>query len=98
IAAAILKPFISEANHWLLRHHQIFQGYDYFHHLGGDRHMHERYQGSPHYAYTQRFCELYDGLAFDPDYPSRPLEFFVPMVRRVMARPRKTIFSGIKDI
>lgn len=97
IAAAILKPFVSEANHWLLRHHQIFQGYDYFHHLGGDRHMRERYADSPYYEHTRRFCELYDGPAFDPDYPTRPLTFFVPMVQRVMARPRKTIFSGIKD-
>jgi len=98
IAASILKPFVSEANYWLLKYHQIFQGYDYFHHLGGDRNMRERYADSPWYEYTKRFCELYDSLAFDPDYPSKPLEFFEPMVRRVMARPRKTIFKGIKDV
>lgn len=97
IAAAILKPFVSEANHWLLRHHQIFQGYDYFHHLGGDRDMRDRYKDSPHYEYTRHFCEVYDGKAFDPTYKSKPLTFFVPMVERVMARPRKTIFNGIKD-
>jgi predicted HD phosphohydrolase len=97
VAAAILKPFISEANHWLLRHHQIFQGYDYFHHLGGDRHMRDRYSDSPHYEHTRRFCERYDGPAFDPQYPSKPLPFFIPMVERVMARPQRTIFSGIKD-
>ncbi|MEX0739655.1 MAG: HD domain-containing protein [Pseudohongiella sp.] len=97
IAAAILKPFVSEANHWLLRHHQIFQGYDYFHHLGGDRNMRDKYRDSPYYEYTRHFCEVYDGKAFDPDYESRPLAFFIPMVERVMARPRKTIFNGIKD-
>ena len=59
--------------------------------------MRERYTDSPWYEYTKRFCELYDSLAFDPDYPSKPLEFFEPMVRRVVARPRKTIFKGIKD-
>lgn len=97
IAAAILKPFVSEANHWLLRHHQIFQGYDYFHHLGGDRDMRDKYKDSPHYEYTRHFCEVYDGKAFDTAYESKPLSFFVPMVERVMARPRKTIFNGIKD-
>lgn len=97
IAAAILKPFVSEANHWLLRHHQIFQGYDYFHHLGGDRNMREKYRDSPHFEYTRHFCEVYDGKAFDPAYESKPLAFFVPMVERVMARPRKTIFNGLKD-
>jgi len=97
IAAAILKPFVSEANHWLLRHHQIFQGYDYFHHLGADRDMRDKYKDSPHYEYTRHFCEVYDGIAFDPAYESKPLSFFVPMVERVMARPRQTIFNGIKD-
>jgi predicted HD phosphohydrolase len=97
VAAAILKPFVSQANHWLLRHHQIFQGYDYFHHLGADRNMRDKYKDSPHYEYTQRFCELYDGKAFDPEFASKPLAFFVPMVERVMARPRQTVFSGIKD-
>jgi predicted HD phosphohydrolase len=97
VAAAILKPFVSDANHWLLRHHQIFQGYDYFHHLGGNRDMRDKYCDSPWYEYTKRFCETYDGKAFDRAYSSKPLEFFVPMVERVMARPRKTIFNGIKD-
>lgn len=27
LAAAILKPFVSEANHWMVQHHGIFQGY-----------------------------------------------------------------------
>ena len=34
VAAAILKPFVSEANHWMVQHHGIFQGYYFFHHLG----------------------------------------------------------------
>lgn len=97
VAAAILKPFISEANHWLLRHHQIFQGYDYFHHLDADRNMRERFRDSAHFEHTRRFCDLYDSKAFDPAYESKPLEFFIPMVERVMARPRRTIFSGLKE-
>ena len=27
VAAAIVKPFVSEANHWMVAHHGIFQGY-----------------------------------------------------------------------
>src|SRR5262249_54758563 len=27
VAAAILKPFVSEANHWTLEHHPVFQVY-----------------------------------------------------------------------
>ena len=37
IAAAILKPFVSEENHWIVAEHGIFQGYYFFHHLGLDR-------------------------------------------------------------
>ncbi len=44
------------------------------------------------------FCDIYDDKAFDSEFESKPLEFFLPMVQRVMARPRKTIFNGIKDI
>src|SRR5262249_44515967 len=33
IGAAILKPFVSEANHWMVINHGIFQGYYFFHHL-----------------------------------------------------------------
>lgn len=96
LAATILKPFVSEANYWLLRYHQIFQGYDYFHHLGMDRNMRDAYADHPYYEYTKRFCELYDSEAFDPNYPSKPLEFFIPMVERVMSRPHTTLASGLK--
>jgi predicted HD phosphohydrolase len=32
------------------------------------------------------FCERYDQAAFDPDYPTPPLEHFEPALRRVFAR------------
>src|SRR5258708_1253582 len=34
LGATILKPFISEANHWMMAQHGIFHGYYFFHHLG----------------------------------------------------------------
>mgnify|MGYP006429852641 CR=1 FL=1 len=33
VAAAILQPYISERNYWVLKHHGLFQGYYYFHHI-----------------------------------------------------------------
>jgi len=33
IAAAILKPFVSEENHWMVEKHGVFQGYYFFEHL-----------------------------------------------------------------
>ena len=88
IAAAILQPFVSEEEHWICRNHGAFQGYYYFHYLGIDRNVREKHRGNPHFDACAEFCAKYDQAAFDPDYDTLPLEFFEPMVRRVMARPR----------
>lgn len=93
IAAAILAPFLSEENSWIVAKHGIFQGYYFFHHLGLDRDMREQYRDHKYFAACQEFCEKYDQSAFDPDYASEPLEFFEPMVRRVMAAPKRSIYA-----
>jgi predicted HD phosphohydrolase len=92
IAAAILKPFVSEANLWMVQNHGIFQGYYFFHHLGLDRNMRDQFRGHPHFEYCAQFCHLYDQPAFDPAYESMPLVAFEPMLRRVMAAPKNTIY------
>jgi predicted HD phosphohydrolase len=92
LAATVLKPFVSEQNWWLLQHHGIFQGYYFFHYLGLDRNMREQYRGHPNFERTALFCERHDQNAFDPGYDSMPLEAFVPMVQRVMARPKRSIY------
>ena len=93
MGAAILKPYVSDRNHWMLAHHGIFQGYYFFHHLGLDRDMREEFRGHPDFEYTAQFCHLYDQSAFDPAYDTLPLEAFEPMVRRVMARPVRSIYK-----
>ncbi|GIR70370.1 MAG: hypothetical protein CM15mP74_16210 [Halieaceae bacterium] len=30
VAAVLLEPYVSEANHWMVKHHGIFQGYYFF--------------------------------------------------------------------
>ncbi|MDA5092715.1 HD domain-containing protein [Aliiroseovarius sp. KMU-50] len=86
LAAAIVKPYVSERTHWILKHHCVFQGYYYNHHLGGDRHAREKYKDSPHYDACVKFCHEYDQASFDPDYPTKPLAFFEPMLRRVFSQ------------
>jgi len=92
IAAAILKPFVSEANHWMIENHAIFQGYNFFHHVGMDRHMRDRFKGHPHYERTAEFIALYDNPAFDAGKEILPIEVFEPMLRRVMAAPKRSIY------
>ena len=94
IAAAVLKPFVSEENHWMVEKHGIFQGYYFFHHLGMDRDAREQFREHQWFERTARFCECYDGPAFDPKGESLPVEFFEPMVRRVFAAPRATIYTA----
>lgn len=88
VAAAVLRPFVSAENHWVVKHHGIFQGAYYFHYTGADPKMRERYRGHPHFDACAAFCELYDQSAFDPSYDTLPLESFEPMVHRVLATPR----------
>jgi predicted HD phosphohydrolase len=97
IAAAILKPFVDEKLHWMCQNHGVFQGYYFFHHLGMNRDMREAFRGHEHFEDTARFCELYDQSAFDPAYEGAPLEFFEPMVRRVLDRPINSIYQAVGE-
>ena len=90
VIASILRPYISEKNHWVLKHHGLFQGYYYFHHIGGDRNARERYKDHPFYQDCVDFCEKWDQTSFDPDYPTQSLEYFEPMVRKVLTAPKHT--------
>lgn len=92
VAAAILKPFVSPENHWMVEHHGIFQGYYFFHFGGLDRNMRDRFRGHPCFERTAMFCARHDQNAFDPAYDTMPLEAFEPMVHRVMARPKSSIY------
>ncbi|MES2071061.1 MAG: HD domain-containing protein [Pseudomonadota bacterium] len=95
IAAAILKPFVSEENLWMVQNHGIFQGYYFFHHIGLDKNMRDQFKGHPHFERTAEFCELYDNPAFDGKAETLPISEFEPLVRRVLARPRNTIYKTV---
>jgi len=92
LGATILKPFVSEENHWMLEHHAIFQGYYFFHYLGLERDMREQFHGHPCFERTAMFCARHDQNAFDPSYDTMPLSAFVPMLQRAMAYPKRSIY------
>ena len=96
IAAAIVKPFVSDENLWMVEQHAVFQGYYFFHHLGMDRNLREQYRGHPSFERTALFCERYDAPAFDPSAETLPLDHFEPMVRRLFETPRRTLYTGMK--
>jgi predicted HD phosphohydrolase len=65
VVAAVLRPFVSEENRWMLEHHPVFQVYFYGHHLKIDENAREQYRGSPYFDRTAEFCALYDEISFD---------------------------------
>ena len=86
MAAAVLRPYVSERTYWVVRQHGLFQSYYYAHHMGGDRNARDRYVDHPWYQDAVDFCHRWDQSSFDPEYDTMPLEFFEPMVHRVFAR------------
>ena len=88
MAAAILRPFVSEKIYWIIKHHGVFQMYYYAHHCGGDRNAREMFKDNAWYQDAIDFCHNYDQNCFDPDYDSESLEFFDPILQRVLSQPR----------
>jgi len=94
IAAAVVKPFVSEKNHWIVEKHAVFQGYYFFHHLGLDRDAREKYRGHEWFDACAEFCAEYDQNAFDPNYDTLPLEHFEPLVRQIMSAPKASLYMS----
>ena len=102
VAAAILEPFVSEENHWMVKHHGIFQGYNFFQHIGLDKNMRDAFKDSPHFDRTAHFIANYDNPAFDADMPELSITPFIPMVERIFSNVKQSIYipktSQAKDI
>jgi predicted HD phosphohydrolase len=92
-AAALLGPYINEANRWLLAHHQIFLSHHYHDHPDEtlDRDAREAWRGHPHFEATAEFVARYDAPTIAPDRPEAPIATFVPMLTRLLARPPRLL-------
>ena len=88
MAAAVLRPFVSEKIYWIVKHHGLFQMYYYVHFFGGDQNARDRFKQHQWYQDAVDFCHRYDQNCFDPEYQSESLEFFEPMLRKLVASPR----------
>lgn len=86
LGAEVLRPFVSRHTYWMLKHHDVFQGYYFWDKVGRDRDARERFRDHPAFEMTVRFTGDYDQTAFDPAYKTRPIGHFEPMVRRIFAR------------
>ncbi len=86
LAAAIIRPYVRAEVTWILEMHGLFQMAYYAQHLDMDPDGREAYRDHRWYASCVRFCERWDQASFDPDYPTKPLAYFAPMLREVFSR------------
>ena len=85
-AAEIIRPYVRAEVTWVVEHHGLFQMLYYARFFGQDPESRAAHRGHPYYESCVRFCERWDQAAFDPDYPTRTLEHFEPLVRRIFSR------------
>ncbi len=85
-AAAVIRPYVRAEITWVVEMHGLVLRVYFAHHLGEDPNEREAYQNHPFYAACVRFCKDWDQASFNPDYPTRPLAYFAPMVREIFSR------------
>jgi predicted HD phosphohydrolase len=83
VAAEILHPYVSDDTYHMILAHQDFQGRHYYEYIGQDTNARQKYEGQPWFALAEQFADDWDQTSFDPDYPTKPLSHFEPMVREV---------------
>lgn len=97
IAAGILKPYVSEANHWMVQNHGTVQGYYYFHHLGLDRNKRDELADHEFYDHCEEFCAKFDMPAFDPEMTAPPLSHYEPLVEAMFGPGGLASLDEVKD-
>ena len=85
VAAAMLRPYISDRNYWIIQHHGLFQGYYWMEYYDQDKNTRDMYKDHPFYQDCIDFCANWDQCSFDPSFESRPLTYFKPMLERLFA-------------
>ena len=94
VAAAILRPYVSERIAWIVEHHTVFQFNHFGCHVGIDPDMRDAYLDHPYYDEAAEFADLYDSESFDPSYESLPLDEFEPLLRQVFDPSERSPFEA----
>jgi predicted HD phosphohydrolase len=90
-AAALLRPYVSEKNYWIVLNHGLFQGYYWMHHYDQDRNSRDQLKHHPYYQNCIDFCASWDQPSFDPKFKTQPLEYFIPLIQYLFARTPKPL-------
>lgn len=90
-AAALLRPYVSDKNYWIVLNHGLFQGYYWMHHYDQDRNSRDQLKHHPYYQNCIDFCASWDQPSFDPEFKTQPLEHFIPLIQHLFARTPKPL-------
>lgn len=85
-SAEVVRPFVRWDVAWCIEHHGIFQSLYYARHYGWDENARDEFKDHPCFGSCAEFCERWDQSSFDPNFASKPLEYWEPMVREVFGR------------
>ena len=88
ICAEIIKPYVSDDAYNIIRTHQDFQGEHYYHYLGKPRDLRKNYENESWYEKAKQFTDEWDQAAFDPEYDTEPLEYFIPLIEKFFSFPK----------
>ena len=94
ICAEIIKPYVSDDAYNIIRTHQDFQGEHYYHYLGKPRDLRKNYENESWYEKAKQFTDEWDQAAFDPEYDTEPLEYFIPLIQKFFSFPKDVWLSS----
>ena len=100
-AASVIRPFVREQCTRVVEKNGIFQMLYYGEHIGSNPHKREKYREHIYFQDCSDFCELWDQKSFDPNYDTKSINFFAPMVKEAFARKPynpKFIKNGQRDV
>ena len=86
LAATIIRPYVRAEVAWIIEHHGVFQMHYYGEAMGVDKNARDLYRDHAWFDSCEQFCRDWDQVAFDPDYPTKPLAHFEPMLCEIFTR------------
>ena len=86
-SAEVIRPYVREEVTWVVEHHGIFQMIYYAHHYGWDKNVRDKFKDNIYFQPCAEFCERWDQKSFDPEYETKDLDFFKPMIKEIFNRP-----------
>ena len=87
LAAAIIRPYVRKEVTWVLEMHGVFQMKYYGTQMDLNPDERDRWADHKWFASCETFCRDWDQTSFDPDYPTKPLSYFIPQLREIFSRP-----------